>query len=380
MFGLALRNLRRTFGRTVLSLVGMAVAIVLVIGLISFSNGVRVLIEDTLRSVEGLMVVARDAPDPVLSTVPTSAEGRLARLNGVKVVVPEIWWVAITADNMLLFQKGLEGSLVILGVPPERTVELPGGGLYRRAMRAGRFLTPGTVGEVLLPVEVAAKLEKPLGSTIRLPNATLTVVGHFQTDSLILNRTVLVTLEQARAMKKMPPDVVSAYYLELDRPSDRARVATTINARFPGLRAFTPEEANATIGSLLSKLDSLLLVITILPILGAAVTILNTMLMSFSERIREFGILMACGWRRGDVLRLVLTEALLLGFCGGLLGCLVGGSATHVLGHYLSVDPVTPRWLYAACLVLATGIGMAGGAYPAIRAARLAPIEAIRRG
>lgn len=379
MLRFALRNLLRKRVRTLLSLAGLAVAIVLVIGLISFSSGVKALIESTLRQVEGLVVVLREAPDPVISKVPASLEKKLAGLPGVRVVQPEVWFVAITHNGKLLINRGLDmGGLGVFGLDPERTARLRGGGLFNRHLKAGRFLRSGEVNACLISTQVSRKLKQPLGSEARFQGRPLKVVGLFETGSMILDQTVVVTMERAREMRGLEKQFVSSFYLELHDVRRRDALAEQINEQFPELRAFTPETINETVGGVLRKVDRLLLVITVLPILGAALAILNTMLMSFSERIGEFGVLKACGWERRDILRLVLTESVLLGVAGGLMGCAIGGGATALLGHYLAVQPITPSWLYASCMALSAVLGMAGGAYPAYRAATMPPIEAIR--
>ncbi len=379
MLRFAVRNLCRKKVRSFLSLAGLAVAIILVIGLISFSTGVKVLIESTLRQVQGLVVVWRAAPDPIISTIPKEFEQKLARLPGVRVVQPEVWTVAITFNGTLLMHKGLDmGGLGVLGMEPKRTLTLQGGGLFNKHLQGGRFLKDGEDDACMISTLVSKKLELPLGSRARFHGAPLKVVGLFKTGSLILDQTVVVTTHRARQMRRLDEKFVSNFYLELEDNSDLDALADKINTDHPELRAMTPETINETVGGVLRKVDRLLLVITVLPILGAALAILNTMLMSFSERIAEFGILKACGWERRDILRLVLLEAVLLGVGGGVLGCVVGGVATELLGLYLSVQPVTPAWLYAASLGLSAVLGMVGGAYPAYRAAIMPPIDAIR--
>ena len=77
------------------------------------------------------------------------------------------------------------------------------------------------------------------------------------------------------------------------------------------------------VGQMLGKLDLLLLLILSLALLVGSIGILNTMLMSTSERLAEFGIMRMSGWSRGDVLRLLLAESVFLGLLAGLAGCLL---------------------------------------------------------
>ncbi len=136
------------------------------------------------------------------------------------------------------------------------------------------------------------------------------------------------------------------------------------------------------IGEFSQDLDLFLALMTGIGMTIAVLSIINTMLMSVTERVIEFGILKANGWTPWDVLKLVTSESATLGLGGGVLGSVIGWLVTQV---------VNARWperisLYASpglllfALGFSTVIGMFGGLYPAIWAMRLSPMEAIRRG
>lgn len=131
-----------------------------------------------------------------------------------------------------------------------------------------------------------------------------------------------------------------------------------------------------------ADLDLFLMLMTGIGVSIAVLSIVNTMLMSVTERRIEFGVLRANGWSRGDILRLVTYESVLLGVAGGLLGAAAGWGATHVI-NWSFPDRVH---LYAGSSLLlfsiafSAGLGVLGGLYPAWMAARLSPMEAIRRG
>ena len=126
----------------------------------------------------------------------------------------------------------------------------------------------------------------------------------------------------------------------------------------------------------------LLLLIISLALIVGSVGILNTMLMSTTERFAEFGILRTNGWSRGDVLHLVLAESVSLGVLAGVVGCLLALGGVTIVNRYLEHGlqlALTPG-LLASGLGLAAALGALGGLYPAWRASRLAPMETIRLG
>jgi putative ABC transport system permease protein len=129
-------------------------------------------------------------------------------------------------------------------------------------------------------------------------------------------------------------------------------------------------------------LDLFLLLMTSIGVTIAFVGIVNTMLMSVTERFIEFGILKANGWSNGEVLRLIAYESALLGLAGGVVGSVLGWIITQL---------INARWptrihLYASPQLLlfslgfSTILGVVGGLYPALRASRMMPMDAIRRG
>lgn len=132
----------------------------------------------------------------------------------------------------------------------------------------------------------------------------------------------------------------------------------------------------------MTDLDLFLTLMTGIGVVIAVLSIVNTMLMSVTERRIEFGILRANGWSRGHVLSLVTFESALLGVAGGLIGAALGWIATHVVNWtfperiHLHAGP----GLLLLSIAFSVLIGALGGAYPAWHAARLSPMEAIRRG
>lgn len=122
--------------------------------------------------------------------------------------------------------------------------------------------------------------------------------------------------------------------------------------------------------------------ISILAAVLGGVGMLNTMLMSVLERTREIGVLRALGWRRRQVLGLILQESLLLGLVGGLAGIALGVGLAALVAQVPqtagAIDPLYDLGLLAQALAVALVTGVLGGLYPAWRATRMRPVEALR--
>jgi putative ABC transport system permease protein len=131
-----------------------------------------------------------------------------------------------------------------------------------------------------------------------------------------------------------------------------------------------------------ADLDIFLLLMTGIGVSIAFVGIVNTMLMSVTERFIEFGVLKANGWSNIEVLRLIAFESALLGLGGGVVGSVVGWVATHAINAHWPTRVhlyAGPRLLLGS-VVFSIVMGVLGGLYPALRAARMMPMDAIRRG
>lgn len=128
--------------------------------------------------------------------------------------------------------------------------------------------------------------------------------------------------------------------------------------------------------------NSMISSISLLAIVIGGVGVLNTMLMAVHERTREIGVLRALGWRRRAILGLILREALIIGLIGGAAGILVAfGLAMLMKSAPLwgeSYAPIFTIDIFAKAIGVALLLGLIGGLYPAYRATRLQPVEALR--
>ena len=141
-------------------------------------------------------------------------------------------------------------------------------------------------------------------------------------------------------------------------------------------------EAQANFSSLMGQIDTFLLMTVSLALAVGVVGIVNTMLMSTTERFAEFGVLRTNGWSRGNILALVTLESAFLGLLAGLVGCVLAWGGSAVVNHFLSggIHLGMPPSLWALGIGLSVATGTLGGLYPAWKAARLVPMEAIRLG
>jgi len=130
---------------------------------------------------------------------------------------------------------------------------------------------------------------------------------------------------------------------------------------------------------IMSTVALMTIIVSSIGLLVGGVGVMNIMLMSVTERTHEIGVRKAIGARRGDVIRQFLTEAVVLTGLGGLAGVLVGVAAASVLPLIFPSMPTSvPIWAVFAAVLMAMGVGLFFGMYPAVKASRLDPVEALR--
>jgi putative ABC transport system permease protein len=372
----ALHNLLARRVRTLLALGGLAVAIAGVIGLISFAVGLRALMETTAEEVGGIMVLQGKVKSPVFSRLDEATIQRIARVEGVRAVSREVLGPALVAEGRSFLQEGsLQGPLIYLGVDPrERQALLEGGYFTRHLVEGGPV---DDLDQAQISTEVAEQYGKTVGSTLNLQGHDFTVCGIHEVKSSLLTRFVLVHIARAREFLSMQPGAVTALYVEALDPAATDALAGRITAEVGDVEARSIAEWAEVYGDLSRRIDLFLAVITSFAVVVGAIGIANTMLMSVTERIGEFGVLRATGWSRGNVLRLVVTESLTLGTLGGVLGILLGVGAGQLITLAVPIAPVFSASLLLAALALAAATGTLGGLYPAWRAATMDPVAAI---
>ena len=179
----------------------------------------------------------------------------------------------------------------------------------------------------------------------------------------------------------------SSFIVRVDQATDADGVAAQV--RSLGLGAVS---AQSYVNDQLHTFDILSLVlggIGGIALLVAAIGVVNTMVMAILERTREIGVLRACGATRRTIRRLFTTEAAVLGFLGGCLGVAGGYGLTlianNIVNQQLAKNAIAatnvitlPAWLIVTVIVATTGIGTLAGLFPALRAARLDPVDALR--
>lgn len=425
MWSFACRNLWSRPVRSLLALLGLTVAIMGMVGLFSVAAGLQATVDKTFNRIPGIVAMQPGTPIPLFSRIPAEWADEIARMTGVRTVCREVWSRANLVEGKTTFNP----PRFLFGADIETIARLEFA-VYRDDMVAGRFLNSSDVG---LPVcvtsrPVAREYNKQIGDSLRVDGFDLQIVGLYETNSLLLDVAIITSGPMARKMAQLDDSVVSSIYVELDGKVPQQALADSIRRQFrgrgkgaaglpvagnpltslamslamgtppalpakstengadktidEGLEVRSAQEWGQRIQEFSADLDIFLVLMNSIGVMIALLSILNTMLMSVSERMTEFGVLRANGWSARDVMRLILAESAVLGILGGLFGCSLGYLGTLVMNAQFP----TKLNLYASpgvlllSLFFSTVLGMIGGLYPAWWSVRRSPMDAIRRG
>jgi putative ABC transport system permease protein len=248
----------------------------------------------------------------------------------------------------------------------------------------GRWPGNDTEPVILIGSMAATLLHKKTGDTVEIEGRPLQVTGIFESSAVVENGALLMTLAQAQQITDKPGKV-NVLNIKLDgRTSDAdvEDIKARVRATMPGFIAITSGELvrkNAVVRISKAMSNATILIASLV----GALVVFNTMLMSINERTREIGVLLALGWQRRTIMKLVCCESIILTLVGGCFGILMGIAITWGLEHLDlmrgKIDAVFSGPFLIAVLGLSVILGIIGGIYPALKAANLLPSHALRQ-
>ena len=378
----ALKNLFAHKTRTTLTLGSMTVAVAVLFTLVSFNSGYEKALKTQLQGMGiHMMVVPVGCPYEAASLIlkggkipnylPADVLKEVQAIPEVDVAAPMFMSAIVRPD---------EGRTDIYVGIDSSTIRLKNWWKLK-----GKFLTKPN--DVILGSDVKLIELSTIGDQIYMPekDVTLDVVGELQPTGNEDDGFFYIPLATAQAMFDQP-DKLTGISIRLKNPDDAPVVAAKLG-KIKGAEVITMGELLGTMMTLMGSAKSLLLSIVMTIIIISALGVLNTVLMSVFERTKEIGVMRATGASQAHIFGLVWLETLMLSLLGGIGGlglALVGARALEtVVKKFL---PLAPKGSVVALepgsflLIMAfvLGIAVVAGFYPALRAARAKPIEALR--
>ncbi len=389
--------------RSILTMVGVLIGIAAVILTVGLGEGAQAQVKSKINSLgSNLLIVA-----PGSTTSTSGVRGgfgsastltmRDADALSSAVAAPDIAAVApVSQRSETLTASTSNWTTTVVGTQPSWLQ------VRARTVTQGRFINQADVTShaavAVLASTTATELfgaADPVGQTVSINSVPLNVVGVLNTagSSAVANEddqaVVPITTAADRLFGGATHSSVQDIYLEARSSSTLSAAYQEANGELLSLHGATsPTAADFTIASQQSILSTatsvdrtltvLLAGIAAISLLVGGIGVMNIMLVSVTERIREIGLRKALGATPRVIRRQFLVEASVLGLAGGLLGAAVGLLGAALLPHLISQQIAVSPSATAGAIVVAVGIGIVFGVYPASRAAHLAPIDALR--
>ena len=391
------RNLSRRKLRVGLTVAGIAVGVALILVLLSLVAGIDAQVRTSIRALGGADIIVYNATitnpreafllgsSAVLneSTVET-----VAKLPNVHAVSPQLTDVVVVYETLA----------PVWGIDV-RTFNETAGGLN---MIDGKMIGENDNNSAVLGKSLFDLFNMSIGQSIliraRPPhhnnNATLTVVGVYETGVFLTDRGLYIPITVAQNLTDSF-GFVTSILVKADSPDNVEAVSSEIASLFPGMRVLTLSNVVAQASQLLNTLTMFFGTLGIVALVAGSFGVVNTMIISIMERTREIGTLKAIGAKNSTVLKIFILEALLLGCLGGGIGIIVGGASSYLISEFsvrilpavpvgqritANVSPMLTPSNIVLSFVLGLVTGVLAGIYPAWRAARMKPVEALRHG
>ncbi|MBZ9767230.1 ABC transporter permease [Mesorhizobium sp. CA6] len=367
---LPLRGLIARPLRTLLTVLGIALAVAGFVALSGLTAGVqRSFASGIDENGADLVVSQRSTFNLVSSTVPRALGPALSAVPNVEAVSGVLLNIT-TADE--------DANIVMAGWPS-------GSFLWKDVpLVAGRLPVPGDPWPVILGQSIAGALDKRVGDTVELQFQPYRIVGIASFSSMLNQNSAIVPLEGLQQLLSRE-DAFTLFEVRLKRPLDADGIAaarTRLVAAAPGFVVVDTEQFANSI-RIFDLLRAIARTISLVVMAMASVAVANTLLMAVNERTFEIGVLAALGWAPRRILRLILIEGVFMSAAGGVIGIVLGAltmeaaAKTRVAAGL--IVPYLSGWSIAQALIFVFIAGPLGALYPAWRATRLLPAEALRR-
>ncbi len=385
-----LRNLGRRKVRTTLTILGITIGIWALVVFGSMANKINSLVAGGSEFYAGKVTAAEVGGGSMAfgSPMALSTADRIARLDGVDVVVPGV--------SMLMSD---EISGVSMGMPQMIEGQVAGADRGRETfsfrVATGRALTPQDEGAnvTVLGSDIARQNDAKVGDTVTLRGEPFVVVGILEPTLTAPDTTATVPLAAGQRLyagtlpalvsAKLDPTTIISGLIVYPKPGvDPETIAAEMRAAAPDLEVMTGKDFDRQVGSATSILNSILVGIALISLAVGGLSVINTMAMSVAERTREIGIKRAIGGGRLRIVRELVTESALIGFLGGVAGLALGAALVVAVNEAGRASGTVLFQLTTGTAVTAVGfstvLGALAGLVPAVHAAQLDPVAALR--
>ena len=397
---LIIKNIFRNKSRSLLAVIGIAIGVAAVVGL--------GLVTDNLSASTQEALTAGAADFSVVSGTsggggePTGGGGSSGGLGGQQLInqtkVTEIQQISGVGNATGVLRTNIDLSSNSTNSSSNATDESTGAqGNFRMNMYSvigidssdlsmdDIVLTNGTTynsgNEVIIGKTASQSLNKSIGDTISISNQTFKIVGTYETGNFMDDRGVVMSLSKLQNLTGDTGEV-SLILVKASDSTSATDLANTIEEKYSNeLSTSTSLSGMDRMNNGLDVISSGSWAVSLLAVLVGGIVVVVTMMKAVSERTREIGVLRAIGWTKQRIMIMILGESLVLSVIAVVIGLVIGIGIVELIATtniMRGIEPAFSAYLLLKGIGVALFLGLIGGIYPAYRASKLAPTEALR--
>ncbi|WP_409199926.1 ABC transporter permease [Methanobrevibacter sp. DSM 116169] len=371
-----MKNPFRNKTRSALSIVGIAIGIATIVALGLITGGMEASVQTTINEGSAEITVSEANSQGMGSYghLNESYLDEIANMNGVN---DTAGLLSVTGASSA--SQNNEGGFPNQGLS---VYGLEKDDLYMVGISSinGSYYEDGS-NKAIIGKMLAESENKTIGDTITISDEEFEITGIFETGSMMTDNGAYVSLSKLQNITDS--DYVSSILVKTGEGENDTLISDNIEDKYEDeLSTITSEEQMAMLESMINILDTASLAISALAIIVGGIGIINTMIMSVYERTKEIGVLKAVGWKSKRILGMILGETIVLTLVSAVVGIIFGilvseiGIGLFAVGTDFSLGYNLTTFLRAFGVAILVGI--IGGIYPAHRASKLPPTEALR--
>ena len=397
---IAIKNIRERKTRVFLTLLGIAIGIMAIVSLMSIGEGMEQAITQELSSLSDTIIVSIgvdvDGATPTGSGLDLSDMeyltdrdmGDIQRIQGISDLSP-----ILSGSSMVEYNNKVK-QVTLVGMDPTNMEAIFG--IEALGLQDGTFLKQGDQNKCLIGHTVANEYfdsEISVGSRITINGKLFFVSGVYNEEgfgfSTQTDTSIHVTdydFKKLTGQTNVSAAIIRVYNVDMvnEIADDIERVINENHGGEDVANVVTMSSILDSIQTVLAIVQTVLLAIAGISLLVASIGIMNTMLTSVMERTHEIGVMKAIGARSSDVMSIFLLEGMFISLLGGVSGIIIGiiGAHAFTIVTSQSMGPILQPVFTIASISLGVGValivGMFSSLYPAWKAAKMSPIEAVR--
>ena len=360
-----LKNPFRRKNSAILAIVGIAIGIVVIVALGGITDGLVNTFEDTIHAGGAdFSISGKGTGDSAYgtNTIDANWTDKIANVSGVDEAYP---------IYVVLTSVGDDYMNTLIGIDPNGTA------LADISMHEGRIMKDNA-SEAILGKIYADDNDYKVGDNIKIDGEDFEVVGIYETGDQNMAGGVFTSISKVGDLMD-DEDSISNIYVKVKKGEDPQTVADRIDKMYgDNITTVTSVMEMTQMADMLNMLQASTWAISLLAIVVGGLGIINTMLMSVFERTREIGVLKAVGWSDGKILTMIVGESLVITIVSAIIGSVIGFLACTLIGPQVGISPLFTPKIFIQAFGIAIVVGIIGGIYPALKAIKLPPTEALR--